>query len=543
MYKVILRDSILGEHTVIYPPDGIDDINITYSENETYKTVSSKYAIGLSFYGDALTFIDTIWKRDDYLCEIEIDIYNLNAMTKKYSMIYSGMIDSKSISRGINNSKFDIVQGKFERSIYDNDTKVIDYDRITDINGNEIVTDYTILSDIKLTSLPNTTAEYISKAVSPFNLFRKMVYVLTGTTNFRSHFFNMLDDVNNLNGGRFAFLTNGKYLRGQNDNGSISTTFSDLFTNYCKIFGLGMQVEFDDDGTKWVRIDKLEWFHNPQIIADFEHIDNLEITLNEAYLYGSVKVGYSASNNTSNEYTGAEYNVSSAYNLSKGYNSNELDLVSNFRADGTAIKLAIDINVENTGEGEYDNELFIVMCKHSGFVYTQNTDSIQVSGISGNQYYCNMEISPARIFDNNNLIIQIPTVKRSMKFIYSSAKRLSKLSTILIGETTTTNDCVDINTDRYTKSYLSPYIAKFTALITKEMIRNVERNPNGLCRFIDEKTKDVLFGRILELSLNPNMSDTNVTLQLVYGNYDNISLICDDNFGLWQWDDGAFITI
>ena len=543
MYKVILRDSILGEHTVIYPPDGIDDINITYSENETYKTVSSKYAIGLSFYGDALTFIDTIWKRDDYLCEIEIDIYNLNAMTKKYSMIYSGMIDSKSISRGINNSKFDIVQGKFERSIYDNDTKVIDYDRITDINGNEIVTDYTILSDIKLTSLPNTTTEYVSKAVSPFNLFRKMVYVLTGTTNFRSHFFNMLDDVNNLNGGRFAFLTNGKYLRGQNDNGSISTTFSDLFTNYCKIFGLGMQVEFDDDGTKWVRIDKLEWFHNPQIIADFEHIDNLEITLNEAYLYGSVKVGYSALNNTSNEYTGAEYNVSSAYNLSKGYNSNELDLVSNFRADGTAIKLAIDINVENTGEGEYDNELFIVMCKYSGFVYTQNTDSIQVSGISGSQYYCNMEISPARIFDNNNLIIQIPTVKRSMKFIYSSAKRLSKLSTILIGETTTTNDCVDINTDRYTKSYLSPYTAKFTALITKEMIRNVERNPNGLCRFIDEKTKDVLFGRILELSLNPNMSDTNVTLQLVYGNYDNISLICDDNFGLWQWDDGAFITI
>ena len=541
MYKIILRDSIEGEHEVVFPPENTDSINITYAQNEIYKTVTSSFAIGLSFSHDALAFIDKIWKRDDYFCEIEIDIYTLES--NSYKMLYSGMLDSESIQRGYKSSTFDVVQSRFERSIFEQDDKEISYLRTTDLNGDDIDANYIKLDTVRLTSLPNYEADYSVVAVSAFNLFRKFVYTLTGTLNFRSHIFDLQDDKNNLNTARYAFITDGKYLRGVAKQNNITTSFRSLFENFCKIFGLGMQVEFDNDGSKWVRIDKLEWFHNPQIIANFESIDSLEITLIEKYLFGTVNTGYVANNTGTNETTGNEYNVTSEYSLSKGYNKENYDLVSSFRADGTAFKKAILTSNALDTEGEYDNDLFIVMCHKNGFIYDQNTEALQVSGISGSPFYCNIEISPTRILKNNELTLKIPTVNRTMKLLFNSQKRTSKLSSKLVGEIDSFDECTDLSTDRFKDTYLTPYQAKFKSLASNEILLNLARNSNGLCRFVDRKTDDVLFGHIIRLTINNVTKEADVLLHLVTGNYDSLNLICGDDLQIWQWDDGTPITI
>lgn len=543
MFKIVINNALLPDYTVLESPKGWEDFTFTLTRSYTYKTITKSFISGITLLGQDKTYIETIYREQGYFSEILLSLYVLDQTTKIYELFYKGKINYKTVISNKYDVTFDVINGSFEDKIFAKEDNLIEYLRQTDYDGNAISPLFNPLFNINITQFAN----HICKAVKPFDLFQKVIYTITGQSEcFKSYFFDYNNVRTDMSKGKYAFLTSGKYLTQKEDSGGVSVTLKELFTNMSKIYGLGMCIEFSDYNHKWVRIDKLELFYNPQIVATFDSISDLEYSLNENYLFDKIQAGYIADNQP-NDIASNEYNTQSNYSLNIGTNDGILDLVSTYRADGTAMKLAIDEVVNEDTEGKYDKDVFIINCVKSGndYVSSQATNMDLVDGLTSvDQLIMNAEITPANMILNNGQMIRIPTIDKIGKIIFSKNQQRTKIRTKRKDEIYTVTDCTDLDYSILGVSYLSPYRLKFNVSPSYNDLKNISNNPHGLIKIYDYISKKYVYGWINEFSSNILDKTTNVELQLANKNiYQNMKLLTNSNNRLVNFTNGGNILL
>lgn len=543
MYRILLNHDIEGQIEILKAPIDWKELTLNLTRSKTYRTINKKFITDLIFTFDTVAWIDNIFDKYGYYSEIGIEFYVWNNNIFDYEQMYIGILNYETYNRDSTSLTVDAINGSFDEKIFSKEDSIIDYSRLTDINGNNLDTEYKFRY-INFDDVFGT--EYTVKGAYIFDLFTKIVHTLTGKKEaFKSLVFDYNDDTETAIY-KTDVITNGKYLRSEFDQGGISVSLKQLFDSLSKIYCLGMTVEYDGLRNKWLRIDPLEVFYNPQIIADCQTINELEISINNEFLYGNIKVGYNNGNSITTENAGAEYNITQNYSYNIP-NSNELNLVSSIRADGTAMKLCIEETVETGKEGQYDKDLFIIKTVadvNNNLTASLTSNFVSWSGVETNPpIYMNMEICPTQILKNNQSLIMIPAVKYG-NLIYSGQTTQSKLTTTLKSDEKKMSECKDIELATFNKSFLSPYKAMFTTYIDFTTAKIIMNNPHGLIRFFNYISNRIMFGWIEDMKFNFYSGKTEFTLQLASDSYyDEINMIVCNNGGLIQFSNGVNIRI
>lgn len=545
MFKVILHNAIKGDYEVKNSIKSWEEFTFTMSRSETYHTISKSFVSDLIFLDDGKQYIDDVYLNQGYFAEIGVSIYVFDSNLHAYDLFYKGVVNYMTQKRAEQQTAADVENGSFEQFIFNKENVSIDYLAKQTLNGEPISDVYSIEDIIRLDALG---ADIRIRAIKPFNLFRKLIHVLTGESDaLRSNFFEFDNVYSPLSKGKYSFLTTGKYLTGKNESGGLSISFKELFENYAKIYGLGMAIEYNQiNSKKWVRIDKLETFYNPEIVCDLGSVSNIEYSLNDKLLYNKINVGFPTEKVEANLYTGSEYNVEANYTNTIGVNSATLDLKTIFRADGTSMKLALTEVVEVGSEGKYDKDYFVINCvkDNNGFYVSSGISQMEsVSGFVGDPLYMNLEITPAQILINNGKQINIPTVSKTGKLIFSKQQNKTKVVTQLKDSNNQIPECTDLDLSILGVAYLSPYRVKFNCSVSYEVMKKISFNPHGLYQFYDYISKRNVYGWINEISTQIVDKTTNVELQLANSKlYHKLNLMLGNNGRILQYNNGNNIT-
>ena len=543
MFKIIFNHNIEGEMELIQAPIDWKDLSHSLVGSKTYKTITKRFIESLRVTGDIILWIDNIYDTYGYNSEIITHVYVWNNETNKYEYFFYGKINYATYAKDSTSLTFDLLNAGIDERIYSKEDIVVEYSRQTDINGNYLNQQYSE-KDVQMS--PAFGQSYVIKGVRVFDMFSKIMHVLIGKKGMIKSLVFDYNDTTELSVYKNDILTSGKYARGEFNQGSISFSLKYLFENLCKIYCLGACIEYDGLQNRWFRIDPLQVFYNDQIVLDCSSINNLEISINKEYLYGSVDVGYDVKTSKANDITGFEYNISASYAYNNE-NETRLNLVSGLRADGTALKLCITETIKEGSEGSYDNDNFIIKTIsdiNGNLSASGNTDFELISGIDGNPpIFLNMEISPARILENNYPYVMIPNISDAILF-FNSKKKQSNLSTEYKLTNTKISENTDIKLDTFEKSWLSPYIAELDTTVSLTEYGKINNNPHGLIRFFDYISNRIRCGWIMESKYQFYTCKFHVILILARDNYfDNLNLITDTLGGLVQFTNGTNINI
>jgi len=539
MFKFILKHDKEGEYNVVHSPKTWSEFAFTFTRSEKYGSVSKMFIPDLIFKDEDKDYILNIYKKYGYAEDIELIIYKSNNTTFEYDLIYTGVIQYKSIQWGRHECIFDVTEAGFEARFFNKVDNIIDYERLTDYYGGTISKEYSPKSLIELTQF---TGAVNIECIKIYDLFRKMIHVMTGKEQaFKSLFFDYNSQNELLNKGKGVLLTNGKYITSRNENNEFSISFTDLFDNLKHIYGLGMAIETRNGIDKWVRVDSIDKFYNCEIVTILENIKELEYSINEKLLFANYKVGYTGTVESENK-SNYEYNTNCNYNLPINSNTGTLDLTSTFRADGTAIKTAIDEVVEAGKEGKYDNDIFILngIKEGSKYVTSQTQNMELVSGVGGdNPIYMNVEISPVSILANNATMVTIPVIDKTGKLLFSKDSQKSKLKVKESGAIFALENCVDLDLAILGVSYLSPYKVNFNCVLTDEQMERIFLKPNGLYQFYDYIYDKFNYGWINEISTKIVDKTTNIELQLANSTiYSKLNVFVTNEGRLMQFHNG-----
>lgn len=224
------------------------------------------------------------------------------------------------------------------------------------------------------------SAPSITKAFLIHEAFAKISESITGIQDsFRSNFFgrtNSSPHTYSDNGcGSWTAISNGLNIRKMLDkNGSlfpIITSFNDLFNSACSIWNLGMQVEVDNTGKEFIRVEPVEYFYNLSSVLSAVNISNLKQYPSQDLIFNEFKIGYSTWKlNSGGAANGIdELNSIRVYNVPVKLANKSLQAYSKFISSGYLIEETrrLQYTTDPNKDFETDNDLF--------FICT-NTDSV-----------------------------------------------------------------------------------------------------------------------------------------------------------------------
>ena len=480
MYKFILNSEHKGELLVSTPPQGTEEMSVSISRSKTYEGSLMSFVCGLKFVKEAKRYIDSI--RFEYGIDSVIDITILiyNPKIFKYELYFKGIFNLETFNCRKDYSECDIVSGLLELTLKNRDDVSVIYDSMETVDGGVIKPYFNEYETIYLDELrPNKTCQ----AVYIKHLFERVLWSITGEQYiFKSDFFDFNNEKGN-NYGAYYFITIGAFMS-NNPNKKLTISFKKLFESLRDIFGLGMCIEYDITMKKYIRVEPIDMFYNPELICQIDNLTDLTIQANTELLPNKIIVGYTGGNSNKDDVFDTEYNIKTTYITPIKQTKHEASFLSDIKADALSMCVALDNQYENGKEGKYDDTLFILSCKkvNNKFVLKNNTDFYYFE--SNSPYSINADISPIRMLINNS--IKTTVFKKNYinsKLKYSESDSSAMLTTKFEQDVFNVSDFVDINIFQMKDSILSEYKCSFNAPVSRELLNKLISNSNGLIKF------------------------------------------------------------
>ena len=281
---------------------------------------------------------------------------------------------------------------------------------------------------------------------------------------------------------------------------SVNTSLKDFTDFVYKVFNLKLIVLYDrDTDTYNLSWKKTEDCYKNDLIQEITEISNITVTSDRNRLYTAVKVGYK--NNSNVIFGHLEYNTE---NLFKTQNteleSNELDLVSSYKAGALDVETFIhenNGNTEDTSEGGSD----IYVIEIDGLknaIYQIDRGNIN-RGI-------NVSLSPKKIL-NAHLIEISSYLYKTDKLIFISSERNAEFEHLGISES---SDFL-LSQNIVTK----PFIISVNIPAVNDIIKAIEANPLGYFSFKHNGAtyKGFIADGTESITINPmNEQESTVTL-------------------------------
>ena len=511
MYKFILNSEHKGELLVSTPPQGTEEMSVSISRSKTYEGSLMSFVCGLKFVKEAKRYIDSI--RFEYGIDSVIDITILiyNPKIFKYELYFKGIFNLETFNCRKDYSECDIVSGLLELTLKNRDDVSVIYDSIETVDGGVIKPYFNEYETIYLDELrPNKTC----KAVYIKHLFERVLWSITGEQYiFKSDFFDFNNEKGN-NYGAYYFITIGAFMS-NNPNKKLTISFKKLFESLRDIFGLGMCIEYDITMKKYIRVDRIDMFYNPELICQIDNLTDLTIQANTELLPNKIIVGYTGGNSNKDDVFDTEYNIKTTYITPLKQTKHEASFLSDIKADALSMCVALDNQYENGKEGKYDDTLFILSCKkeNNKFVLKNNTDFYYFE--SNSPYSINADISPIRMLINNS--IKTTVFKKNYinsKLKYSESDSSAMLTTKFEQDVFNVTDFVDINIFQMKDSILSEYKCSFNAPVSRELLNKLISNSNGLIKFYNYIRHRYEYAFVQDISTKILDKSTNFNLLL-----------------------------
>lgn len=380
------------------------------------------------------------------------------------------------------------------------------------------------------------------QAIMPLEAFTRVVHQLTNEQfAVNSDFFGKTENGYDSDGaGALTAILTGKSLR-QFTEFQFNTSFKKLFSEYNKLFNLGLAIENDT-----VRIEPKTYFFDQDIVLDITgiEINTFDRTFCKQLSYNEIEVGY-----IKDAYE--EIGVLVEYNNKVSYSTilaikQKLDLLMNYRADMIGIELArreVYVSGDNMDSSWDDKVFFFDLERFEIFDidFIQKTDEgfEEIGGISENKTYGNLNLTPARVLGRWGWMLVAGLQKHIDSFIKFNATDIpTTLYTKKTDETFTVYENADIKPSELSSMSLTGYSVKFKAPVTNEQFEKIASNPYGLIKFINPVSGMESYGWLKEVSTKPidretnwELWEANNTIIVLYGiiTEDSLYYLCTEN--------------
>jgi len=337
--------------------------------------------------------------------------------------------------------------------------------------------------------------ETTCQAVLPANAFNRVLESITGVASALDSTF-----VSALN---LAF-TNGFLLR-QFPNTKAQLTFSlkDLFRAIEIPYCLGAGVE----GSTFVIREKKDFFQT-NVVLDITNmqLDSFALQYDPNLFYNEIEIGYAKA--AYEEIAGLEeYNNKTSWATALKSIKKKLELINDYRADGTGIEFARRefYEKDNNKDTEYDRDNFMIETVLDT-TYKQRTDEDfdSVTGIDHITTPFNLNLTPARTLRRWGWMLQSGLQKiLDTKVKYMTADFVTDLATKRTDESVIIYENTDVPVSELEGAVLSGFKVMFKAPASFQNILDLESDPYGLVTYINPITKIQEYGWLKEVSTNP----------------------------------------
>lgn len=263
------------------------------------------------------------------------------------------------------------------------------------------------------------TFEYIAQmpssyfsVINPLNLLQRLVDEMT---LFPGLYETGIEGMND-NNQDLDMLMAGESLVPSFENPKLHTSFND-FKSWVETLGYSLSVT--ENGVYFIRRDSA---FNKNIIAldltDTE-CEDLTESIDEKMIYTSSKVGYSKQTYEGDN-ARLEFNGEHDYSIDDSLTTNELSLISKYRADSLGLELKwiklLEDTTRNNASTDSDKDVFAINLRDDGINYVQ-IETVFIEGENMGQY--NWKYNPLRLLLNNMDLLSASG--RTVRFTASSA--------------------------------------------------------------------------------------------------------------------------
>jgi hypothetical protein len=332
--------------------------------------------------------------------------------------------------------------------------------------------------------------------------------------------------------GGLEFITTGKMIREIQDS-KLFISWKELFDGLNAIHCIGYGIETDPHRTGYnlIRVEPWYYFYQNNVLLTCDNPLKLTKMPFVERIYNTVSIGYRRFE--AEQYNGLDEFLSTRqYRMNIGGVRKELSAISALVASGYAIEITRRIGNNSTKDWRYDNDVFIVCCKHSGEEIVVEQGSIS----SGTNLYdpptvFNYAISPVR-----NLMRWFSYLITSYRnylspatgeLIFSAGDGNYKASGLYTGACVIENQTIDENETIDHNSFASdPYYdgtikiiperVTFDYPLSLQAFRAIQLNPYGLVQYRCG-SGDYEWGYIANLTYKPYQGLA--TFQLIKSTY------------------------
>jgi len=314
----------------------------------------------------------------------------------------------------------------------------------------------------------------------PYQMFENIVNQNTnGLLGFKSDFFAKENESDNTEDGEGSLvaITNGHKLRQENTK-RVFTNFKNAFESLNALYCLGWGFEVDENGDKFVRIEKKEYFYDKsEIVYTVNKSKGLLKRAKQDFYFTRVEVGYPDYENVGAAKGTDEFNTRRKYATNISQADNSLELISTFRASCYEIEGQRRQEL-NTDANKLDDENFWIYLKRStidGNLFVETGSSyLTLGNIEEPDSVFNIGLRPSLFMENWKPILSAVTFRQGFKtYEFKSGTRNYEFSVIGVSEDR------DIEMSNSDALYICDEI-EFETSLTPQQRNLISNNPRGL---------------------------------------------------------------
>lgn len=313
--------------------------------------------------------------------------------------------------------------------------------------------------------------------------------------------------------GSLLFLTNGTELRKRPKD--ITVSLREILSIANGIYGAGIGVETNEDGSQKLRIDHKRKFYDKNTeVINLGKVYKVGTRINYERLFNQFVFGYSSKIDIQKTNTVDAFNTLRRYLLPLRNSKNPYDVSTPIKADGYMIEYQRRL-AELTEDGKYDNDNFIIQCIRDGLGYKskQSEGYDLITGIIDFASSYNLDISPARILQNWREYLAINA-------IYSTEKLVEFLSgdgNYTMSSTKTGQDPLAENGNVSLfgiDPLFTPWDIYFDSPLSSAEFKAIRNNPYGHITLSDKDNK-VYKGFVSEVGITHDTNHNKASFDLI----------------------------
>lgn len=352
-----------GQVTLTNAPDGWDESLIKWARSDKYWGVFRSFSIPLKFVKAGATALRTEFYTYGTAGTGDLIIQRLNKATLQYANAYVGVVDFGTFKDDDNYVEVNLIDSGIAKALKDNGSTEYAFGVSDPYVGGGASVEYFTNGYINQGSKTFECWDMKRLAMALLNTMTGGG-VLAGTYAVKSDlldYYSLADYDAGVNLYPVCFTTGLSLRHNENNrpasyNHLLKTSFDDFFQTIASVFGAGVGVE-TIAGVETLVIETRDYFFDsttdPVILGDSKSI---ALSVSKATI-NRMKIGYPEKNST-NYAAAKEPNGESQWKAPNDTSSNQLDLVSKYRADYNGIEECI-LQGANGSDGA-DDDIFLI---------------------------------------------------------------------------------------------------------------------------------------------------------------------------------------